>query len=990
MKVLCVAEKPSIAKNITEILSGGRWQTRASRNKYIKNYDFDYRLPAPLGDGRGANFTVTAVLGHLTSSDFDNDHRGWQSCDPFVLFDAPILTYVDSDKKSVEQNLQNEARHSDMLMIWTDCDREGEHIGSEVATVCRKVNRNLVVKRARFSAIIAAQIQQACRQADDLDMRQADAVDVRIALDLRAGAAFTRYTTMTMQTRFPEYEQQVISYGPCQFPTLGFVVDQYNRVQSFVPEQFWYIYVAIERTDEDGDDHTVELKWRRNHLFDLDFAGVLYEQCTLNPQATVLKVETKPTTKWKPLPLTTVELQQSGSRLLRMTPKKILDIAEKLYQRGILSYPRTETDQYDRAFDFNSLIQKQTHDAQWGQYAQRLIDGSFQRPRNGKKNDKAHPPIHPTAHASDLVGDERRVYELIARRFLASCSSNAEGNTTTVEVSIADELFHTSGLVITQRNYLDVYPYDKWANSALPDFQEGENFVPSVIELKEGSTSRPNLLTEADLVGLMDKNGIGTDATIAEHIAKIIERSYVLEKQEQKTKYLVPSTLGVGLVEGFNKIGFDRSLCKPHLRRETEHRMQLICDGVRRKGEILDQTIDEYKEAFIRAKRDFQIVIDSVADYLHGVGEAQEALRAAARGRRGRGAAPRGGRGGRGGGAGGRGAPENGGGNDDDDNDDDYGGPPRGGGRTRATRERGQSTRASAPSTRGRGARTAAAGPSSRKRDMDEADGSAGGDDKTCSCGDVAVLRTVQKADSAHVGKRFWTCPKPQGKQCGYFEWADDAGPSSRSGGSRSNGAQSHAPAPPPAKRQRIVNRPAALDDDDGEVRCECGLEARSGVTRKEGANQGRQFWACPNNPRASCGFFQWADDEGGGGGDGAGYPSRSGGARSGNGSGSGTSGECFKCGQSGHWANACPNEADAGGSRGGFGYGRGAGASGGGGGGGGNECFLCGQSGHWASDCPTGSGGGGGSGSGRRTGSGGSKRGRGSTRGKRGRGRGR
>lgn len=169
--------------------------------------------------------------------------------------------------------------------------------------------------------------------------------------------------------------------------------------------------------------------------------------------------------------------------------------------------------------------------------------------------------------------------------------------------------------------------------------------MPSVCELKEGMTSRPNLLTEADLVGLMDKNGIGksshqhrmtgltpnagTDATIAEHIAKIIEREYVTEKQEQRIKYLVPSTLGVGLVEGYNAIGFDRSLSKPHLRREVsevavsrvsvqkksdgyqmEHRMQLICDGVQRKHDVLQFTVDQYKEVFLKARREFGTVID--------------------------------------------------------------------------------------------------------------------------------------------------------------------------------------------------------------------------------------------------------------------------------------------------------------------------------------------------------------------------------------------
>jgi DNA topoisomerase-3 len=138
-------------------------------------------------------------------------------------------------------------------------------------------------------------------------------------------------------------------------------------------------------------------------------------------------------------------------------------LAEKLYQKGFLSYPRTETDQYDKDFDFNSLIQKQTYDNTWGAFAQRqvrlrsevscvikltntsLLDGGFQKPRNGRKNDKAHPPIHPTNSANNLEADERRVYELVTRRFLASCSKNAEGKTTTVEINIADEFFSTSG-----------------------------------------------------------------------------------------------------------------------------------------------------------------------------------------------------------------------------------------------------------------------------------------------------------------------------------------------------------------------------------------------------------------------------------------------------------------------------------------------------------------------------------------------------------------
>lgn len=98
-------------------------------------------------------------------------------------------------------------------MIWTDCDREGEHIGSEVAQICRKANPRIVVKRARFSAIIAAQINNACRNPVELDMRQANAVAARIDLDLRVGAAFTRTQTLSLQPRFEALADKVISYG---------------------------------------------------------------------------------------------------------------------------------------------------------------------------------------------------------------------------------------------------------------------------------------------------------------------------------------------------------------------------------------------------------------------------------------------------------------------------------------------------------------------------------------------------------------------------------------------------------------------------------------------------------------------------------------------------------------------------------------------------------------------------------------------------------
>jgi DNA topoisomerase-3 len=137
----------------------------------------------------------------------------------------------------------------------------------------------------------------------ELDQAQADAVEARTVLDLRIGAAFTRMQTMTLQGRMPQLKDigGPISYGPCQFPTLGFVVSRYEQVQEFVPETFWYIYLSLSRDDaktKKKDRTETEFSWVRNRLFDFDVAVAIYEGVLEIPQAKVTKVTNKPTKKW--------------------------------------------------------------------------------------------------------------------------------------------------------------------------------------------------------------------------------------------------------------------------------------------------------------------------------------------------------------------------------------------------------------------------------------------------------------------------------------------------------------------------------------------------------------------------------------------------------------------------------------------------------------------------------------------------------------------
>jgi DNA topoisomerase-3 len=431
-------------------------------------------------------------------------------------------------------------------------------------------------------------------------------------LDLRTGAAFTRLQTTQLRNIHPMLADVIISYGSCQFPTLGFIVDRWRKVTGFRPEQYWAIKVSLSR---DGID--VVFRWHRSVLFDRLAVVVLFQQVIEAQRARIASVQQKPKSKWRPLPLTTVEMQKQGSRFLHLSAHQIMEHAEKLYQKGFVSYPRTETDQFDPGMDLRALVAKQTTDEQWGPYAQGLLDyDKFRQPRMGPHNDKAHPPIHPIAHvtrAACASAEEHKVYTLIARRFLAACSDDARGSQATVDIEMGGERFSANGLTVLERNYLDVYPYERWESSAqLPAFRQGELVEPKRVDMTTDHTTRPSFLSEPELIGLMDANGIGTDATMAAHIEKILERQYTLKQTHGGTTHFVPTTLGIALVEGFDAMGFDESLCKPHLRKETERQLALVHKGEANKTDVLATLIDQYRVAFLRVQGNIQVLKQAV------------------------------------------------------------------------------------------------------------------------------------------------------------------------------------------------------------------------------------------------------------------------------------------------------------------------------------------------------------------------------------------
>jgi DNA topoisomerase-3 len=203
-----------------------------------------------------------------------------------------------------------------------------------------------------------------------------------------------------------------------------------------------------------------------------------------------------------------------------------MEIAEKLYTKGLISYPRTETNFFTDAINLQSLIGKQTTSSDWGAYAQSLLsDGKFRSPGVGKSDDKSHPPIHPIKcqERAGMDNDEWRVYELVVRHFLAVCSDHARGRET-VNVARFGEGGHAyvgKGLVIDERNFLDIFIYRNWTGNLFAKYDTNENFCPDELNIDEKWTQPPPLLSEKDLLTKMDKAHIGTDATMATHIKTI-------------------------------------------------------------------------------------------------------------------------------------------------------------------------------------------------------------------------------------------------------------------------------------------------------------------------------------------------------------------------------------------------------------------------------------------------------------------------------------
>ena len=252
---MCVATK-QVCSPFNSQAKGGAVETRGSSPR-----THEFRA---VFEGQLATFKVSSVLGHVFNLDFAPAYRDWDGCDPSELWEAPLVRVPTSG--SVLKTLREEGKGCDVLILFLDCDREGEAIAQEVMNVVASEASQRVL-RARFSAVTPRDIERAMLTLGEPDALAADAVGARQELDLRVGVAFTRFATRHFQGKYAGLDATTLSYGPCQTPTLGFVVRRCDEIANFQPEPF---FVLEARATLSGE--TCDLEWQRGECFDLRVA----------------------------------------------------------------------------------------------------------------------------------------------------------------------------------------------------------------------------------------------------------------------------------------------------------------------------------------------------------------------------------------------------------------------------------------------------------------------------------------------------------------------------------------------------------------------------------------------------------------------------------------------------------------------------------------------------------------------------------------------
>ena len=571
---LIVTEKNNSAKKIADILSGGAAKA-----------DAVYKVPFyTWSDGAGEQMTV-GLKGHVMNPAFPDDYSNWQKTDLHELIDAE-LTKEPTDK-NVVRAIRKLAKEASEIVIATDYDREGELIGLEALEQIVDANPSAIdgkpsdteesdalaarppVKRARYSALTKDEIERAFAELDDLSYDLAYAGAARQDIDLIWGATLTR--AVSLATR--RFGSNFLSVGRVQSPTLALIVERELERRAHVAKPYWEVFARFQHPDGAFEaHHSTDRFWEKAEA-DAALAG------TKSP-GLVKEVTAKRSQRKPPAPFNTTAFTTEASNRLGITPKRAMQLAEDLYMDGFISYPRTDNTVYPSSLPTRELVASLVRIPEF-QAGASLLDGDL-TPTRGKKETTDHPPIYPTqaVHPGALDGPKQRVYELVARRFLATFAPPMAIESTRADIEAGSETYFVRGSVVTDPGFAAIYTYARSSDEEIPKLEQGQELAldgdPWAVD-KE--TQPPSRISQGKLVELMEEAGLGTKATRPDIIQKLYDRGYVFANPPE------PSETGIAMYKAFHE--YVPRMATPEMTAELEHDMDQIAAGKTSRNEVV-------------------------------------------------------------------------------------------------------------------------------------------------------------------------------------------------------------------------------------------------------------------------------------------------------------------------------------------------------------------------------------------------------------------
>ena len=526
-------------------------------------------LPTPPWEKKRKPYTAEGI-----------DLKGWKiQALPYLTF-APLVKAPK--EKGIIRSLRNLAKKADSVVIATDFDREGELIGLDALNVVLEQNPDLKVSRARYSAFIKKEIQEAfsAEKLVGLDYDLAHAGESRQHIDLIWGAVLTRYLTVVKYSGIGN----VRSAGRVQTPTLALVVEKEKERQAFVPEDYWVISGTF------APQGSSEESFIGNHVkgrFKVEAeANAAFEHIKDAKTGTVASVEKKRRKVTVPAPFNTTSLQAAASGV-GLRPSRTMRIAESLYMSGLISYPRVDNTVYPDGLDHADILKTLTKNPYYTEHAQQIIasskSGGF-HPTRGKQFSTDHPPIYPTGlgDPDKLRPEEWKLYNLIARRYMATLMDPAVVEGTTVRMDVNGEELSAKGDVLVVPGFRAVYPYGMKKDEQMPALEQGQVLDFSEPKLEAKQTEPPARYSSGRLVQEMEKRGLGTKATRADMIEKLYGRKYIVNDP------IEPTMLGFAVIDALER--FAPAITTPDMTAELEQEMTNIADGKAQRDDVVNHS----------------------------------------------------------------------------------------------------------------------------------------------------------------------------------------------------------------------------------------------------------------------------------------------------------------------------------------------------------------------------------------------------------------